>query len=112
MRVAEEQAWLDCLSRGRLLSGFPVGLAYDANINAGIAPIETRSRYDENLELILQAWTEREPFPWNGRYFQSMSVNVWPRPYQDPHPPVSAANTIHSAARPFLDMAHSTAIRK
>jgi len=89
LRVAEEQAWLDCLSGGRLLAGFPVGLAYDANINAGVPPIETRARYDENLELILRAWTEREPFPWNGRYFQSMSVNAWPRPYQDPHPPVS-----------------------
>lgn len=89
LRVAEEQAWLDCLSGGRLLSGFPVGLAYDANINAGVPPIETRSRYDENLELVLRAWTERDPFPWNGRYFQSMGVNVWPRPYQDPHPPVS-----------------------
>lgn len=88
LRVAEEQAWLDCLSGGRLLSGFPVGLAYDANINAGIPPIETRARYDENLELILRAWTEREPFAFNGRYSQSMGVNVWPRPYQDPHPPV------------------------
>jgi alkanesulfonate monooxygenase SsuD/methylene tetrahydromethanopterin reductase-like flavin-dependent oxidoreductase (luciferase family) len=89
LRVAEEQAWLDCLSGGRLISGFPIGLAYDANINGGIPPIETRSRYDENLEFILKAWTERKPFPWNGKYSQHMCVNIWPRPVQSPHPPVN-----------------------
>ncbi|HEY1970167.1 MAG TPA: LLM class flavin-dependent oxidoreductase [Pseudonocardia sp.] len=89
LRVAEEQAWLDCLSGGRLISGFPVGLAYDANLNAGIPPIETRGRFDENFELVLRAWTERAPFPFNGRYSQHMAVNIWPRPVQNPHPPVN-----------------------
>jgi luciferase-like monooxygenase len=42
LRVAEELAWLDHLSAGRLMTGFPVGLPYDANINAGIPPIQTR----------------------------------------------------------------------
>ena len=51
LRVAEELAWLDHLSAGRLMTGFPVGLPYDANINAGIPPIETRARYDENLSF-------------------------------------------------------------
>jgi alkanesulfonate monooxygenase SsuD/methylene tetrahydromethanopterin reductase-like flavin-dependent oxidoreductase (luciferase family) len=93
LRVAEEQAWLDCLSGGRLISGFPVGLAYDANVNAGVPPIETRARYDENFEFILRAWTEREPFPFNGRFSQYPSVNIWPRPVQQPHPPVSVTGT-------------------
>jgi alkanesulfonate monooxygenase SsuD/methylene tetrahydromethanopterin reductase-like flavin-dependent oxidoreductase (luciferase family) len=93
LRVAEELAWLDNLSEGRLLTGFPVGLPYDANINAGIPPIETRSRYDENLAFILKAWQAHEPFPWNGKYAQYMKVNVWPRPFQTPHPPVSITGT-------------------
>ena len=93
VRVAEELAWLDTVSGGRLLSGFPVGLPYDANINAGIPPIETRSRFDENFELVLRAWTEREPFAFNGRYHQSTGVNIWPRPHQNPHPPVSITGT-------------------
>ena len=38
LRVAEELAWLDNLSAGRLMTGFPVGLPYDANISAGIPP--------------------------------------------------------------------------
>ena len=93
LRVAEELAWLDNLSAGRLMTGFPVGLPYDANISAGIPPIETRARYDENLSFVLRAWTDREPFAWNGKYSQYMSVNVWPRPFQTPHPPVSITGT-------------------
>ena len=93
LRVAEELAWLDNLSAGRLMTGFPVGLPYDANINAGIPPIETRARYDENLSFVLKAWTAREPFMWNGKYSQYMSVNIWPRPFQTPHPPISITGT-------------------
>lgn len=73
---------LDAISNGRLIAGFPVGLAYDANVNNGVPPAETRLRFDENLELVLKAWREREPFPWNGRFHQHGSVNIWPRPIQ------------------------------
>ena len=89
LRIAEEYAVVDQISGGRLLAGFPAGLAYDANFNWGVAPVETRARYEENFELILRAWTAREPFAWNGRYSQHPAVNIWPRPLQQPHPPVS-----------------------
>jgi alkanesulfonate monooxygenase SsuD/methylene tetrahydromethanopterin reductase-like flavin-dependent oxidoreductase (luciferase family) len=88
LRVAEEQAMIDCISNGRLISGFPVGLPYDANINAGVPPLETRRRYDENLDLVLRAWTEPQPFPFNGKFTKAAHVNVWPRPVQNPRPPV------------------------
>ena len=79
---------LDCMSNGRVVCGFPIGLAYDANINNGVPPAETRARFDENLELVLRAWTARAPFPFNGKYSKFGSVNIWPRPIQDPRPPV------------------------
>src|SRR5271165_6856918 len=88
LRVAEEQAMLDCISNGRVVCGFPVGLAYDANIDNGVPPAETRARFDENLELVLRAWTAREPFPFNGKFSKFGSVNIWPRPIQAPRPPV------------------------
>jgi alkanesulfonate monooxygenase SsuD/methylene tetrahydromethanopterin reductase-like flavin-dependent oxidoreductase (luciferase family) len=89
LRAAEELAMLDAISGGRLIAGFPVGLAYDANINNGVAPAETRLRFDENLELVLKAWSSGETFPWNGRFHQHPAVNIWPKPIQqDPHPPV------------------------
>lgn len=88
VRVAEEYAMLDCLSGGRLVAGFPVGLAYDASINNGVPPAEVRGRFDENLELVRRAWQAPEPFVWNGRFHQYPAVNIWPRPMQQPHPPV------------------------
>lgn len=88
LRVAEEQAMLDCMSNGRLVCGFPVGLPYDANINNGVTPAETRARFDENLDLVLRAWTALSAFPFNGKFSKHNEVNIWPRPIQDPHPPV------------------------
>jgi alkanesulfonate monooxygenase SsuD/methylene tetrahydromethanopterin reductase-like flavin-dependent oxidoreductase (luciferase family) len=88
LKVAEEYALLDCISGGRLIAGFPVGLSYDANINAGIPGIETRERYREHRELVLRAWAEKEPFAWNGRFGKHGKVNIWPRPIQQPHPPI------------------------
>lgn len=87
VRVAEEYAMIDVLSGGRLVAGFPVGLSYDASINNGVPPVQVRPRFEENLDLVLRAWTAREPFPWNGRYSQHPLVNIWPRPIQH-RPPV------------------------
>lgn len=88
VRVAEEYAMIDVLSGGRLVAGFPIGLHYDASINNGVPPIEIRPRFDENLELLLRAWSENKPFPHNGRFSQYPQVNIWPRPLQQPAPPV------------------------
>ena len=88
LKIAEEYALLDCISGGRLIAGFPVGLSYDANQNAALPAIETRERYREHRELILRAWAEPRPFPWNGRFEKYGQVNIWPRPIQQPHPPI------------------------
>jgi alkanesulfonate monooxygenase SsuD/methylene tetrahydromethanopterin reductase-like flavin-dependent oxidoreductase (luciferase family) len=88
LRVAEEYAMLDCISGGRLVAGLPLGTSMDNNQCAGVPPIEQRPRYWEAHDLILKAWKEREPFAWNGRFYQYPKVNLWPRPIQEPHPPV------------------------
>ena len=88
VRVAEEYGMLDCISGGRLVAGMPLGSPMDANLAYGIPPIEHRERYHEAHDLILKAWTAREMFAWNGKYFQLGMVNLWPRPVQKPHPPV------------------------
>jgi len=88
IRVAEEYAMLDCISGGRLVAGMPLGSPMDVNLCYGISPIEQRERYYEAHDLILKAWKSREMFAWNGKYFQLPMVNLWPRPIQDPCPPV------------------------
>ena len=88
IRVAEEYAMLDCISGGRLVAGMPLGTSMDANLCYGVTPIEHRERYYEAHDLIMKAWQSRETFAWNGKYFKLPMVNLWPRPIQQPHPPV------------------------
>ena len=88
LRVAEEFAMLDCLTNGRLAAGFPVGTSMDVNRCYGITPTETRPRFYEAHDLIMKAWTQPGPFPYNGRFNQLRYVNPWPQPLQKPHPPV------------------------
>ncbi|MCY4086076.1 MAG: LLM class flavin-dependent oxidoreductase [Actinomycetia bacterium] len=88
-RIAEEYAMLDCISGGRLVAGMPIGSAMDVNLCYGITPVEQRERYAEAHDLILKAWRhDQETFAWNGKYFQLGMVNLWPRPIQQPAPPV------------------------
>jgi len=79
---------LDVISGGRLIAGFPVGTSMDTNFCYGEPPITLRDKYDEAHRLIMQAWTRPEPFAFNGKYTQIRYVNIWPRPLQQPHPPI------------------------
>jgi alkanesulfonate monooxygenase SsuD/methylene tetrahydromethanopterin reductase-like flavin-dependent oxidoreductase (luciferase family) len=87
VRVAEEIAMLDCISRGRIVSGFVRGVPteiHPSNTN----PAQNRQRFEEAHDLIVKAWTTPEPFNWEGRFWHYRYVNVWPRTYQQPHPPI------------------------
>jgi alkanesulfonate monooxygenase SsuD/methylene tetrahydromethanopterin reductase-like flavin-dependent oxidoreductase (luciferase family) len=88
IRIAEEYAMLDSISGGRLVAGMPLGTSMDINICYGVPPIEQRERYREAHDLIIKAWTSRDVFTWNGKYYQLPLVNLWPRPIQQPHPPI------------------------
>lgn len=79
---------LDVISGGRLVAGFPVGTPMDTNYCYGQIPALTRDKYYEAHDLIMRAWKEREPFAFDGKYTQLRYVNIWPRPIQQPHPPV------------------------
>jgi alkanesulfonate monooxygenase SsuD/methylene tetrahydromethanopterin reductase-like flavin-dependent oxidoreductase (luciferase family) len=88
IRVAEEYAMLDVLSGGRVIAGFPVGTPMDANFAYGVPPAELRDRYHEAHDLILQAWLDKGVSHFNGRFTQVRYLNPWPRPLQQPRPPI------------------------
>jgi alkanesulfonate monooxygenase SsuD/methylene tetrahydromethanopterin reductase-like flavin-dependent oxidoreductase (luciferase family) len=86
-RVAEELAYLDCLSEGRVVAGFVFGTPMDSTFAYARPPVELRERFHEARELVLRSWREREPFAFSGRYTQLRYVNLWPRPIQA-RPPI------------------------
>jgi alkanesulfonate monooxygenase SsuD/methylene tetrahydromethanopterin reductase-like flavin-dependent oxidoreductase (luciferase family) len=66
-------------------------------------PTFSRDMFYEAHDLIVRAWTEAGPFEHLGKHFQYRYVNVWPRPYTKPHPPVwmpsaGSSETIEFAA--------------
>ena len=88
VRVAEEMAMIDVLSNGRLECGFVRGVPYEASA-ANITAFRGSEKLWEAHDLILKAWTTHDgPFNFEGRWFHHRQVNVWPRPLQQPHPPV------------------------
>jgi alkanesulfonate monooxygenase SsuD/methylene tetrahydromethanopterin reductase-like flavin-dependent oxidoreductase (luciferase family) len=92
LRVAEEAATVDHISQGRLIfgvgrSGFP--RTYEAY---GVSYSESRERFSEVLEIVKRAWTETS-FSYQGKYYSFDNVQLVPKPYQTPHPPIRVAAT-------------------
>jgi alkanesulfonate monooxygenase SsuD/methylene tetrahydromethanopterin reductase-like flavin-dependent oxidoreductase (luciferase family) len=87
VRVAEEVAMLDVISGGRIISGFVVGTGMEY-FSQPINPAFARERFWEAHDLIIKAWTEPGPFVWEGDNWHVPSVNPWPLPLQQPHPPI------------------------
>jgi alkanesulfonate monooxygenase SsuD/methylene tetrahydromethanopterin reductase-like flavin-dependent oxidoreductase (luciferase family) len=86
LRLAEEIAMLDCLSNGRIISGVARGAPREYKVY-GIPMDESRARFDECYEIMRRAWTE-ETLTFEGRFHSYDHVAIWPRPVQQPHPPV------------------------
>jgi len=87
LRIAEEYAMLDVMSGGRLIAGLMRGIPHEY-VAYNIAPDDSWGRMREAVELILKAWTEPEPFGWEGEHYQFRAVSIWPKPVQAPHPPL------------------------
>jgi alkanesulfonate monooxygenase SsuD/methylene tetrahydromethanopterin reductase-like flavin-dependent oxidoreductase (luciferase family) len=99
LRCAEELATIDVVSRGRLDMGFIKGVPYEfpaSNQN----PVGVMDRFWEAHDFILKAMTSHdEPFNWEGDYFHYRQVNIFPRPVQQPHPPVWSTTGNRTQAR-------------
>src|SRR5271155_4800225 len=93
IRGAEEMAMIDVLSRGRLEAGFVRGVPYEV-LPANSNPVRMNEREFEALDMIIKAWTSHDgPVSFEGRFFHARQINIWPRPYQTPHPPIWISTT-------------------
>lgn len=94
IRLAEEVATLDHLSQGRLdlgigRSSFP--RAYDGY---NVSYAESRARFQEYLEIMRLAWTQPR-FSYTGTFYTCRDLEVLPKPYQHPYPPLHQAAATH-----------------
>jgi alkanesulfonate monooxygenase SsuD/methylene tetrahydromethanopterin reductase-like flavin-dependent oxidoreductase (luciferase family) len=91
VRVAEEYATADVISHGRLEIGF-VKSGDSEMISGNANPVGYVERFWEAIDLIVKTLTSHEgPFSWQGKHYTHRHVNIWPPPYQRPHPPLWAA---------------------
>jgi len=90
LRMAEETATVDVVSRGR----FILGAGRSGNPRSyrayGVPYEESRERFFEALEILKKAWTE-DTFSYEGKYHSFSEARAVPRPYQQPHPEIRIA---------------------
>jgi alkanesulfonate monooxygenase SsuD/methylene tetrahydromethanopterin reductase-like flavin-dependent oxidoreductase (luciferase family) len=87
LTLAEEHAMIDCITRGRLITGMVRGIGAEYHV-WGVNPAFSHERFHEAHDLILQAWTKPGVTRFQGKHYHHEYVNIWPRPYRQPHPPI------------------------
>ena len=110
IRMAEQIALIDNLSRGRLVVGLGRGTAYNVYDyqGYGIDPAEAYERLLEAEEVMIKAWTT-ENYQHRGKFWDLRLPLLRPRPFTRPHPPIVRACSgeeamvgMARAGRPFL----------
>jgi probable F420-dependent oxidoreductase len=88
--TAQSLMTLDRLSNGRLLAGLGTGWTETEFKMSGIPfpPIAERLRMlDEALACILSLW-KNETTTFDGEFYHLKDAILWPKPIQQPHPPI------------------------
>jgi len=98
VRVAEDVITLDLVSKGRVILG--VGIGYQAaDFRAFAVPMEHRvALFEEGVEIMRQCWTG-ERFSFRGKHYTLEDVQIRPRPFQRPAPPLWIGASVPAAAR-------------
>lgn len=100
--VAHRIAFLDHLTRGRIMFGSGTGSvptdlqAFGIDAAAG----EQRAMMREAVDIIDRVWRADGPFEYEGRFWQvrvpeandRMSLGFFLKPFQQPHPPIAVAS--------------------
>jgi alkanesulfonate monooxygenase SsuD/methylene tetrahydromethanopterin reductase-like flavin-dependent oxidoreductase (luciferase family) len=95
MRLAQEVAMLDQLSRGRVEFGTGIGVHEHEFIRWGVDFYQRAAISAEVLKVVKMAWTQPE-VSFEGKYFKFEEALPNPKPFQQPHPPIWSA--VHSDA--------------
>jgi alkanesulfonate monooxygenase SsuD/methylene tetrahydromethanopterin reductase-like flavin-dependent oxidoreductase (luciferase family) len=100
MSLAYRVAFLDHLSKGRLMFGIGAGVgpADMRGFDMNNFPGQSREKMQEALDIILGLWDRNKPFKFQGKYWNAERIDgdgpthshhIWP--YQQPYPPMAIA---------------------
>lgn len=110
IRLAEQMALIDNISRGRVVVGLGRGTAFNIYEyqGYGIEPKEAYDRLIEAEEIMVKAWTTPN-YEHKGKFWNLRLPLLRPRPYTRPHPSIiracsgeEATLAMARAGRPFL----------
>jgi len=90
LRLAEESATVDQISRGRLIFGVGRSGLPRTYEDYGVSYAESRDRFVEVLDIVEQAWSQ-SAVSYDGKYYSFHNIAVTPKPFQQPHPPIRIA---------------------
>jgi alkanesulfonate monooxygenase SsuD/methylene tetrahydromethanopterin reductase-like flavin-dependent oxidoreductase (luciferase family) len=90
LRLAEEAATVDQISRGRLIFGVGRSGLPRTYEDYGVSYAESRDRFAEVLEILEQAWSQPR-FSYEGKYHSYRDIAIVPKPFQKPFPPIRIA---------------------
>jgi limonene 1,2-monooxygenase len=92
LNVAARIAFLDHLTRGRIIFGVGPGLLPGDAYMRGIEPSDQRPRMIEGVKAIVRLFTE-EKVTLDGSWFKLVDAHLQVKPFQKPYPPMVTAST-------------------
>jgi probable F420-dependent oxidoreductase len=87
LALAKAVASVDHVSAGRVLFGIGVGWNVEEMEHHGVDPTTRRARVREHVLAMKELWTKDEA-SFSGTHVQFSASWSWPKPIQQPHPPV------------------------
>jgi len=100
IRIAEQWATLDLISRGRV--DFAAGRGYDRReyLPFKVSFADNQEIFEEGMEIVWRLWASDDPISHHGKHYQFDNVAITPKPLQRPLPAYVA-----SFSQPSIELA-------
>ena len=99
--LAKRVSTLDHLSAGRVVLGVGAGWNLEEMQNHGVDPARRWTIFRERVEAMKEIWT-KEIASFEGKCVTIKPMKQWPKPVQNPHPPVLVGGSGPNTARRVL----------
>ena len=98
VKLAEDTAVVDVISGGRLILGVASGYVDKENAGFGVPPSLRVKKLEEGVTLIRRLWTQ-DSVTFHGQTISVDDLTIYPKPVQEPCPPVWVGGVVPSAIR-------------